>query len=143
MVEQGAYRETSEHREKLFHQRSICLAVNGMTIHAHRLAKTTDHRLTYHNLKKRRSANSLGTVEVDKLWVPFIVFQNTENSEATQGDVNSEVTVTREGDFTRSGEEVVEKLASLRRGLEKKQEKLRQGPRKAGQPEGGRVRRKD
>ena len=69
-----------------------------------------DHRLTYHNLKKRRSANSLGTEEVDKLWVPFIVFQNTENSEATQGDFNSEVTVTREGDFTRSGEEVVEEI---------------------------------
>ena len=27
LVEQGAYRETSEHREKLFHQQSICLAV--------------------------------------------------------------------------------------------------------------------
>ena len=29
MVEQGAYRETSEHREKLFHQQSICLAVDA------------------------------------------------------------------------------------------------------------------
>ena len=31
LVEQWAYRETDEHRENLFHQQSICLAVRPMS----------------------------------------------------------------------------------------------------------------
>ena len=36
LVEQWAYRETDEHRENLFHQQSICLAVHspqGLPLH--------------------------------------------------------------------------------------------------------------
>ena len=32
LVEQWAYRETDEHRENLFHQQSICLAVNVLQV---------------------------------------------------------------------------------------------------------------
>ena len=73
-----------------------------------------DPRLVYHNLKTRRSSNSLGIEDVDRLWIPVVVFRNTENSEATLGEVNSEVTVTREGEFTRSGAEVVEEINIFR-----------------------------
>ena len=66
------------------------------------------YRLKYHNLKTERSNNLLSRSEIDNLWIPFVVFSNTENSEATQRDVNSEVTVTREAEFTRSGEDVVD-----------------------------------
>ena len=32
LVEQWAYRETDEHRENLFHQQSICLAVQSAIV---------------------------------------------------------------------------------------------------------------
>ena len=44
-----------------------------------------DFRLTYYNLKRTRSANSLSTHEIEKIWLPFVVFENTENN-----DVNME-----------------------------------------------------
>ena len=30
-----------------------------------------------------RSANSLASSEINKIWIPFVVFENTENSEGT------------------------------------------------------------
>ena len=45
LVEQGAYRETDEHREKLFHQQSICLAVYVHCSHLQGTYRETDeHR---------------------------------------------------------------------------------------------------
>ena len=48
--------------------------------------------------------------EIDKLWIPFIVFENTEDSEATVGEDETEVTVTREGSYTESSEDVTEEI---------------------------------
>ena len=45
-----------------------------------------------------------------QLWIPFIVFSNTENQESTKGDDESEVTITREGNFTESGVQVMEEI---------------------------------
>ena len=67
-------------------------------------------RLKYHNLKKERSNNLLSRDEIDKLWIPFIVFENTENSEATIGEDETEVTVTREGSYTESSVDVNEEI---------------------------------
>lgn len=69
-----------------------------------------DYRLRYHNLKLERSANLLTREEIDRLWIPFMVFSNTANNEATQGAANSEVTVSREGNFTRSPRNVLEEI---------------------------------
>ena len=69
-----------------------------------------DYRLKFHNLKVSRSLNSLGKAEIDRLWIPFVVFSNTENSESTKGDDETEVTVSREGDFTESGVDVMEEI---------------------------------
>ena len=69
-----------------------------------------DYRLIYHNLKLSRSSNSLGVAEVEKLWIPFIVFENTENSEATRRSEDAEVTVIREGNFTKSPNEVMDEI---------------------------------
>ena len=49
-----------------------------------------DYRLKYHNLKDKRSLNSLSRGEIENLWIPFIVFSNTENQESTQGDDETE-----------------------------------------------------
>ena len=69
-----------------------------------------DHRLTYYNLKMRRSANALGTDEIQKVWIPNLVFTNTQNNENTKGNDDSEVTVTREGNYTVSKIDVVEEI---------------------------------
>ena len=38
-----------------------------------------DNRLVYHNLKESRMANSPTMKEVEKLWIPRIIFDNTRN----------------------------------------------------------------
>ena len=43
-----------------------------------------DYRLKYLNLKMARSQNALSIEDVHKLWIPFLVFDNTEKNEATK-----------------------------------------------------------
>ena len=69
-----------------------------------------DYRLKYHNLKRKRSLNSLSREEIERLWIPFVVFSNTENQEATKGGDETEVTVSREGDFTESSFNVMDEI---------------------------------
>ena len=69
-----------------------------------------DSRLTYHNLKEEQSLNSLSSEEIDKIWIPFVVFANTENQESTKGNDETQVTVTREGNFTESSVDVLEEI---------------------------------
>ena len=46
------------------------------------------------------------------LWVPYIIFKNTDSDEAVtvDGDIRTIVAVTREGEFVRSGPEVVDEV---------------------------------
>ena len=69
-----------------------------------------DYRLTYWNLKTRRSANRLSEEEFDRLWMPYLIFKNTEKNEATIKDAEAEVTLTREGNFTRSEDSIIEEI---------------------------------
>ena len=43
-----------------------------------------DYRIKYLNLKNTRSQNSLALEDVQRLWIPFLVFDNTEKNEATK-----------------------------------------------------------
>ena len=43
-----------------------------------------DYRIKYFNLKKTRSQNALALEDVRRLWIPFLVFDNTEKNEATK-----------------------------------------------------------
>ena len=67
-----------------------------------------DYRLRFHNLKFRKSANALTIQEVHKIWIPQLIFSNTENNEATEGVANTEIIVVREGNFTRSDYDIVD-----------------------------------
>ena len=69
-----------------------------------------DYRLKYHNLKESLSLNSLSLNEVVNLWIPFILFSNTEKSEFTEGDKESEMYISREGDFKGSSSDVVDEI---------------------------------
>ena len=39
-----------------------------------------DSRITYHNLKETRSANIPTSNEVQKLWLPYVIFDNTKQN---------------------------------------------------------------
>ena len=69
-----------------------------------------DYRLKYHNLKQERSLNSLSREEIERLWIPFVVFSNTQKQESTTGGLETEVTITREGNFTESSLSVMEEI---------------------------------
>ena len=46
------------------------------------------------------------------LWIPYIIFENTDNDEAVtvDGDTRTLMSVTRQGGFTRSGPEVADEV---------------------------------
>ena len=84
-----------------------------------------DYRLRYYNLKRDRSLNSLSRTEIDQIWIPYVVFSNTENSENTKGigplnlniekslikgDDESEVTIERGGNYTESSINIMEEI---------------------------------
>ena len=72
-----------------------------------------ENRLTYQNLKTETSLNALTDGDIRTIWLPLIVFDNTDQKEVTRLGENWEwatrVTVTREGDFTRSTSRVYSK----------------------------------
>ena len=84
-----------------------------------------DYRIKYLNLKNTRSQNALSLEDVHRLWIPFLVFDNTEKNEATkvqsgsvwlllvpsaQGTEDTELTLTREGDYIGSTDDNVEEI---------------------------------
>ena len=60
-------------------------------------------RATYHNLKTN-SHNALRDDEMSELWIPYIIFDNTDAKDAVKlsAEVYTTMVVTREGNFTRS-----------------------------------------
>ena len=62
--------------------------------------------MQYQNLKKETSLNALTKEEIKKIWLPFIVYDNTDQKEVTRLGMEWEwvtrVTVTRDGTFSRS-----------------------------------------
>ena len=71
-----------------------------------------ENRATYFNLKSESYLNALSMDEINSLWLPLVVYLNTNQQETTrQGWVNewsTDVTVKKEGNFTRSGFEVLD-----------------------------------
>ena len=71
-----------------------------------------ENRLIYHNLKKQTSLNALTSGDIKTIWLPRVVYDNTDQKEDTRLGENWEwdtfVTVTREGNFTRSDDKEVD-----------------------------------
>ena len=55
-------------------------------------------------------ANALSLEEKGSIWLPILVFTNTDRNEVSSADRESEVTVTREAEFVRSAPDVVEEI---------------------------------
>ena len=64
-------------------------------------------RATYKNLKSDRSLNTLTDSDISRLWLPLVIYDNTDQKMSTRlGAVwewSTTVTATREGKFTRKG----------------------------------------
>ena len=69
-------------------------------------------RASYHNLKPETYLNALSLGEIESLWLPLVVYTNTDQQETTrlgfQTEWSTYVSVKREGNFNRSGYEMVD-----------------------------------
>ena len=71
-------------------------------------------RVVFHNLKQDTSLNAMSSKDIASLWLPLVIYDNTDQKEVTRlgeygnGEWNTPVSVIREGNFTRSGLEVVD-----------------------------------
>ena len=71
-----------------------------------------ENRVTYQNLKAKTSLNTLTMVDIYKLWLPLVIYDNTDQKDSTRLGVAWEwstfVSVVREGNFTRSGRKEID-----------------------------------
>ena len=63
-----------------------------------------EKRVKYHNLKEEITLNRLTSSEMAELWIPYVIYHNTDMMDAVKMDdeIDTTMTVTREGNFTRS-----------------------------------------
>ena len=84
------------------------------------IMKWHDNRLTYHNLKQDTSLNALPEVDMKKLWLPLVIYANTDQKLTTRLGMEWEwstiVTVTKEGNFTRSGLDTLHEIEIFKGG---------------------------
>ena len=71
-----------------------------------------ENRVNYQNLKDDISLNALTEIDIRKLWLPRIIYTNTDQKEKTrlgmEWEWETDVSVIKEGDFIRSGVEEVD-----------------------------------
>ena len=67
-----------------------------------------DSRLIYYNLKNDTGLNALSPEEKQQLWIPVLIFDNTENKLSTVVDEDSTIVVNKRGNYTLSTMENVE-----------------------------------
>ena len=71
-----------------------------------------ENRATYQNLKAHDSLNALTQNDIEKLWLPRVIYENTDQKDTTRLGANWEwethVEVRRLGNFTRSGLDIVD-----------------------------------
>ena len=61
-----------------------------------------DERLSFHNLYEGKVTNRFVKAEKEKIWIPTMIFENTDMKFRTLRDDESMVYVNRTGSFTRS-----------------------------------------
>ena len=73
-----------------------------------------ENRATYQNLKRRDSLNALPEKDFRMLWLPRVIYENTDQKETTRlgefgnGEWDTQVVVKREGNHSPSGLNVVD-----------------------------------
>ena len=71
-----------------------------------------EYRANYNNLKPQIYMNALTEDDAEKLWLPMVIYENTDQKEMTRLGENWEwrtnVFISKEGEFTISSDEVVD-----------------------------------
>ena len=75
-----------------------------------------ENRAQYLNLKQDTSLNALSEEDIYELWIPYVVYDNTDMKEAVQlmYGLETTMTVTREGPYTSSGLEILDEVDIFR-----------------------------
>ena len=64
-----------------------------------------DSRISYSNLKNEVFLNALTNENIESIWLPLVVYENTNQKETTRlgwtAEWSTSVTVSRDGNFTR------------------------------------------
>ena len=64
-----------------------------------------DYRISYSNLKNQAFLNTLTKENVESIWLPLVVYDNTDQKETTRlgwtAEWSTSVVVSREGNFKR------------------------------------------
>ena len=80
--------------------------------------KWKENRATYHNLKNESYMNALSKKDINTLWLPLVIYTNTDQQETTRLGVDWEwstkVVVKREGNFERSKLQVLDEIEIFR-----------------------------
>jgi hypothetical protein len=72
---------------------------------------TENERVKYHNLKRNTAQNALPEDDFKELWLPQVIYTNTDQKETTSlGQWSTSVTITREETPVRSGLEVLDEI---------------------------------
>ena len=75
----------------------------------------TESRATYHNLKKDMAQNTLEHHDVNRLWVPNLIYANNPDDDDTiSGLKKSKIKIKREGNCSQSGFDVLEEIEIFR-----------------------------
>ena len=77
-----------------------------------------EYRANYNNLKPKIYLNTLTKDDVERLWLPMVIYENTDQKERTRLGENWEwrtnVFISQEGGFTNSSDEVVDETRIFR-----------------------------
>ena len=80
-----------------------------------------ENRATYLNLKENNSLNALNQKDIEKLWLPEVIYENTDQKESTRlgfiMEWKTEVEVRKEGKHIKSGLDTVDE-AYIYKGTE-------------------------
>ena len=66
-----------------------------------------EHRVEYSNLKNKSNHNTLTGTEKDILWIPTVIFANTEHREGVRNDEKAFLAIKKTGDYRREDIEVL------------------------------------
>lgn len=69
-----------------------------------------DSRVQFYNLKTNQGLNKLIEDDKARIWIPSMIFDNTDNNERTKADEESFISVRREGNYSKSSIEVVDNI---------------------------------
>ena len=73
-----------------------------------------ENRATYHNLNREMYLNALSMDDINKLWLPLVIYTNTDQKETTrlgvQWEWTTDVWIKREGNFVRGGVDVLDEV---------------------------------